>query len=65
MEATDGERTLFDVNATVAKYSRIIPSILRLHALTGSEAVPKLYGIGKKKALNALLKSNISLKCMI
>ena len=59
MEATHGERTLIDINATVAKYKEVIPSPLPLHALTGCDTVPKLYGIGKKKALNVLLKNKL------
>ena len=61
MEATHNERTIVDINATVEKYSQFIPSLLALHALTGCDTVPKYYGIGKKKAFNALVKNELSL----
>ena len=42
MEATHGERTLIDINATVAKYKEVIPSLLPLHALTGCDSAETL-----------------------
>ena len=36
-------------------------SLLPVHALTGCDTVPKLFGIGKKKGINALAKNNLLL----
>ena len=52
--------TTISINETVQKHKSIVPPILAGHALTGCDSVPKLYGIGKAKAINALKSVSLS-----
>ena len=54
MEYPIKERTVIDIQATVKKYSRIIPAMLAAHALTGYDTVPAYIGIGKGTMLKIL-----------
>ena len=51
---TKDSSTTISINETVKKHKSIVPSILAVHALTGYDSVPKLCGIWKAKAINAL-----------
>ena len=39
MEATDSDRTLFDIPATEKKHADLIPNLLAMHWLSGCETV--------------------------
>ena len=57
---TKDSSTTISINETDKKHKSIVPSILADHALTGCDSVPKLYGIGKVKAFNALKSVSLS-----
>ena len=50
MESFSDDRALININARATKHESIIPSLIPAHALSGCDSVPKMYGIGKKKA---------------
>ena len=57
MEVTSGKRTGININETVEKHAHIVPFILPVHALSGCDNAPQLFGIGKTKVVNTLKKS--------
>ena len=52
MESSHGSRTVVDIAATVNKWPQIIPTLPVIHALTGCDSTSRIFGIGKKTALN-------------
>ena len=56
MENFNPDKTLISIRRTVKKNKELAPSLIPLHALTGCDTVPMLYGIGKAKALAVLKK---------
>ena len=50
MEGTHGSRTVVDIAAK--KWPQIIPILPAIHALTGCDNTNRVFGIGKKTALN-------------
>ena len=58
MENFNPDKTLIIIRRTVEKNKEFAPSLIPLHALTGCDTVPMLYGIGKAKAL-AVLKKHV------
>lgn len=51
MENFLGDHRLTDIQMTVERNVNIIPSLIAMHALSGCDIVPMLFGIGKAKAL--------------
>jgi len=45
---------LIGINKTVETHKGVIPSLIGLHALSGCDTVPMMFGIGKSKALKAV-----------
>ena len=45
---------LISINKTVEAQKGVIPSLIGLHALSGCDTVPMMFGIGKSKALKAV-----------
>ena len=62
MEYPIKEKTIIDIQATVKKYSRIIPAMLAAHALTRYDTVPAYIGIGK--GTMKILKRGLSLNVL-
>ena len=58
MEATSSERKVISVADSIQ--NSLTKSMLTLHALSGCDTVPQISGIGKKKALSALVKETLS-----
>ena len=58
MEGTSGERKVISIREATEKHKSNIESLVALHALSGCDTVPQMSGIGKKKALNSLMKGN-------
>ena len=56
MEDFNPDKTLISIRRTVERNRDLVPSLIPLHALTGCDTVPMLYGIGKAKALAVLKK---------
>ena len=61
MEAFDTNRSLIDTNKTDKKNAEILPQLIDVHALSGCNFVPKLYGTGKKIIIKHLKDKNLSL----
>ena len=55
-------KSLISIRKTVEKHKDLIPSLLTVHTLTGCDTVPKMFGIGKGKALNVMKKC--TLQCL-
>ena len=58
---TKDSSTTISINEIVKKHKSIVPSILAAHPLTRYDSIPKLYGIGKAKAINTLKSVSLSL----
>ena len=50
-------KNVISIKESVKKHIDIIPQIMSLHAMTGCDSVPMMYGVGKKKALSIIRKS--------
>ena len=57
---TKSSLTTISINKTVQMHKLIVPPILAGHALTRCDSVPKMYGIGKAKAINVLKPVSLS-----
>ncbi|MEM7297990.1 MAG: hypothetical protein AAF391_06960, partial [Bacteroidota bacterium] len=55
------EKNYISIKKTVEKRNEIIPSIIGLHALTGCDTVPMMFGVGKAKGLNVVKKFPLEL----
>ena len=53
-------KSIISINDSVKTHNQLIPDSLSVHALTGCDSVPMMYGIGKKKAINVAKKSSLS-----
>ena len=54
METFTDESKIISINRSVECNRDIIPSLVALHALTGCDSVPMMFGIGKARGLKAL-----------
>ena len=59
MENFNPGKTVISIRQTAERNRGHFPSLIPLHALTGCDTAPKLYGIGKAKALAALKKHTL------
>ena len=57
---TKDSSTTISINETVKKHRSVVPFMHAAYALTGRNSVPKLYGIGKAKAINVLKSVSLS-----
>ena len=64
MEAFDTTKLLIDINETAEKHAEIVRSLIGVHALSGCDSVPKLYGVGKKAVIKHLKDQNLSLSSL-
>ena len=51
---SDGKDKLISINNTVEVHKLEIPSLIGLHALSGCDTVPMMFGIGKSKAMKSV-----------
>ena len=58
MEGLSEGKSLISIKQTVQHHRDLIPSLLSTHALSSCETVPMMFGIGKKKAIGASVKSS-------
>ena len=56
MENFNPDKTVISIRQTVEQNRDLVPSLIHLHTLTSCDTVPKLYRIGKAKALAVLKK---------
>ena len=56
MEDFKGEKNMISIRRTVEKYSHLVNSLIPVHALTGCDTVPMMFGIGKTKSVNIVSK---------
>ena len=54
------KKSITSIRDSVENHRQLIPNLLYVHALTGCDTVPMLYGIGKKKAINIAKKLPLS-----
>ena len=54
MENFSKDEKIINIQRTVEKNVDIVPFLIPLHAISGCDSVPMLYGIGKGKALNTV-----------
>ena len=47
---------MISINQSVSKNAEIIPSLLALHAISGCDYIPMMFGIGKMKAMKTAHK---------
>ena len=47
-------KSLISIRKMVEEHKDLRSSLLAIHALTGCDAIPKMFGIGKGQALNVL-----------
>ena len=64
MEAFDTSRSPIDINEASKKHTEIVPSLIRAHAVSSCDSVPKLYGIGNKTLIKHLKDQNLSLSSL-
>ena len=57
MEGFKEGKSVISIKGSVKKHIGIIPQIMSMHAMTGCNSVPIMYGEGKKKALSIIKKS--------
>ena len=57
MEGFKEGKNVISIKDSVKKHIDIIPQIMSMHAMTGCDSVPMMYGVGKKKALSIIKKS--------
>ena len=60
MDTFTEDNKLININKSVHNNKETIPSLIAMHALSGCDLVPMMFGIGKAKALKAL--KNVPLK---
>ena len=53
MDALTDDNKLISINKSVAANTKVIPSLIPLHKLSGYDSVLMMFGIGKSKALTA------------
>ena len=58
---SDGKDKLISINNTVEAHKLEMKSLIGLHALSGCDTVPMMFGIGKAKALKAVKDAPLSL----
>ena len=56
MDTFTDNNKLISINKSVKNNENVIPSLIALHALSGCDTVPMMFGIGKAKALKATRK---------
>ena len=56
MDAFTDYNKLISMSKSVAANENVIPSLIALHALSGCDSVPMMFGLGKSKALKAVSK---------
>ena len=61
LESLGEGRSLISIKKTAEKYGPIASCLLAMHALTGCDPVPKIFGIGKVSTLNVLQKNPLNL----
>ena len=59
MEGFKEKKNIISIKDSVKKHIEVFPQVLSLHALTGCNSVPMMYGVGKKKALSIIRKSTL------
>ena len=47
-------KSLISIRKMVEEHKDLRSSLLAVHALTGCDAIPKMFGIGKGQALNVM-----------
>ena len=57
MEGFKEGKNVISIKDSVKKHIDINPQIMSMHAMTGCDSVPMMYGVGKKKALSIIKKS--------
>ena len=50
-------KNVISINDSVKKHIDIIHQIMSMHAMTGCDSAPMMYGVGKKNALSIIKKS--------
>lgn len=53
MESFQDSKSLISIHKSVQQHIDVIPSLIAIHALSGCDSVPMMFGIGKAKALAA------------
>ena len=56
MEGFSPGKSLICIKQTVKRHEDLMPSLLSTHALSGSDTVPMMFGIGKKKVIDVSKK---------
>lgn len=56
MDPFSNENKIVSINKSVHSNKKVVPYLIALHALSGCDTVPMLFGIGKAKALKAVEK---------
>ena len=59
METFNRESKVIDITATAAKHKTLVPSLLQLHAFTGSDVSGSYCSIGKQSSLSLLKKKKL------
>lgn len=54
MESPRKERTIVDIQSTLAKHTQIVEHLLPAHAISGCDTVASYYGLGKGSVIKAL-----------
>ena len=52
-------KSLISIRKMVEEHKDLRSSLLAVHALTGCDAIPKMFGIGKGQALNVMKKCTL------
>ena len=60
METFIDNSKLINISKSVEYNKEIVPSLVALHALTGCDSVPMMFGIGKAKGLKALKETPLT-----
>ena len=56
LEDFQARKGIISIKETVEKNKSIVPSLTALHAISGCDSVPRMFGIGKAKALSVTRK---------
>ena len=56
MDTFTDDNKLISINKSVAANENMIPSLIALHALSGYDSAPMIFGKGKSQALKAVSK---------
>ena len=62
MQSFNFDKKITCINETVHDNSTLIPSLISVHAISGCDSVPMMFGIGKTKALDVL--KSFPLECI-